>query len=58
MTRLFVATMCLTIATAPAFACEVEKSASTETQKNTVASQPANNHSTPQSDKAADQKPS
>jgi hypothetical protein len=58
MTRLLVAAMCLTIAAAPAFACELEKSSSADTQKRTVASQPANNHSTPQLNTTADRKPS
>ncbi len=58
MTRLLAAAMCLTIAAAPAFACELQKSVSTDTQKRTVASQPANDHSTPSPRTTADRKPS
>jgi hypothetical protein len=58
MTRLFAAAMCLTVATAPAFACELQKSVSTDTQKRTVASQPASDHSTPPPRTTADRKPS
>jgi|tagenome__1003787_1003787.scaffolds.fasta_scaffold20672727_2 hypothetical protein len=46
MTRLIAAAVLLTAAAAPAFACELEKSASTDTQKRAVASQP-NTHQTP-----------
>jgi len=58
MTRLLVAAMCLTVVAAPAFACELQKSVSTDTQKRTVASQPADHHSTPPPSTTADRKPS
>jgi hypothetical protein len=58
MIRLLVAAMCLTFAAAPAFACDLEKSASTDTQKRAVASQPSDNHSTPQPNKTPDEKSS
>jgi len=47
MTRLLGTAVLLTVAAVPSFACELEKSASTDTQKRTVASQPADDHSTP-----------
>jgi hypothetical protein len=48
MARLLAAAVLLTVAAAPAFACDWgEKSASTDIQKRTVASQPTYNHSTP-----------
>ena len=49
MARLLAAAVLLAVAAAPAFACDWQKSASTDTQKQTVASQPTNNHSTPPS---------
>jgi hypothetical protein len=58
MTRLLAAAVFLTVAAAPAFACELEKSVSTDTQKRTVASQPANDHSTPPPRTTADRKSS
>jgi hypothetical protein len=57
MTRLLAAAVLLTAAIAPAFACDLEKSASTDAQKRTVASQPANDHSnSPPSGTAAERK--
>ena len=56
MTRLLAAAVLLTMAAAPAFACELEKSVSTDTQKRTVASQP--DHSTPPPSATTDRKPS
>ena len=47
MARLLAAAVLLTFAAAPAFACDWQKSTSTDTQKRTVASQPAYNQSTP-----------
>jgi hypothetical protein len=47
MDRLVAAAVLLAIAVAPAFACDWQKSTSTDTQKRTVASQPAYNQSTP-----------
>ena len=47
MARLIAAAVLLAIAVAPAFACEWQKSASTDPQKRTLASRPAYNHSTP-----------
>jgi hypothetical protein len=41
MIRLMIATMFFTVAVAPAFACEMEKSVSTDTKNRSVASQPA-----------------
>jgi hypothetical protein len=58
MTRLFAALMFLTAAAVPAFACELQKSVSTDLQKRTVASQPANNHSVPASSTTAVRKAS
>jgi hypothetical protein len=58
MIRLLTAAMLLAAAAAPAFACELEKSVSTDSQKRTVASQPANDHSAPPSRATADRKPS
>ncbi len=45
MARLLAAAVLLAVAAAPAFACDWQKSASTDTQKQTVASQPTNGHS-------------
>jgi hypothetical protein len=56
MTRLLAAAVVLAMAAAPAFACEFQKSVSTDMQKRTVASQP--NHSTPPPSAATDRKPS
>jgi hypothetical protein len=47
MARLLAAAVLLAVAAAPAFACDWQKSTSTDTQKRTVASQPANDHATP-----------
>jgi hypothetical protein len=58
MIRLLAAAVLLTVATAPAFACDLEKSVSTDTQKRTIASQPADDHSTPPPRTTADRKPS
>ena len=53
MTRFLAATMVLTAATFPAFACEWNKSASTGTQSNAVASRAAGDHAmTPPSNSA------
>jgi hypothetical protein len=57
MTRLLAAAVLLAMAAAPVFACEFQKSVSTDTQKRTVASHPAN-HSTPAPSTTADRKPS
>jgi hypothetical protein len=57
MTRLLAAAVLLATAAAPAFACDLEKSVSTDTQKRTVASQPAD-HSTPAPSTTTDRKPS
>jgi hypothetical protein len=58
MARLLAAAMLFTVAAAPAFACEWEKSASTDMQKRTVTSQPAYNHSTPSQGTPASRKAS
>jgi hypothetical protein len=58
MTRLLAATVFLALAAAPAFACQWQKSASTESQTRTVASQPADDHSAPPPSGTADRKPS
>ena len=47
MARLLAAAVLLTLAAAPAIACDWQKSTSNDTQKRTAASQPAYNHSTP-----------
>ena len=57
MSRLLNAALLLTVAAAPTLACDWQKSVSTDTQKRTVASQPAN-HSTAPARTAADRKPS
>ncbi len=44
MTSLLAATMLLTVAALPAFACDWNKSASTNNRSSTVASQTANDH--------------
>jgi hypothetical protein len=41
MTRLMIAATLLTVAVTPAFACELDKSVSTDTKNRAVASQPA-----------------
>ncbi len=56
MTRLLAAAVLLTMAAAPAFACEFQKSVSADPQKRTVASQP--DHSTPPPSAATARKPS
>jgi hypothetical protein len=56
MTRLLAAAVVLIMAAAPAFACEFQKSVSTDTQKRTVASQ--HDHSTPPPSATTDRKPS
>jgi hypothetical protein len=58
MARLVAAAMVLTAAAAPAFACDWQKSTSTDTQQRTVASQPAYNHSTPPPNTATGRKSS
>ncbi len=56
MTRLLAAAVLLTMAAAPVFACDLQKSVSTDVQKRTVASQP--DHSTPPPSTSTDRKPS
>ena len=46
MTRFLAAVMLLTLSAAPAFACDWNKSVSTDTQSRTVASQSTDNHPT------------
>jgi hypothetical protein len=58
MTRLFAAAMLLAVAAAPAFACELQKSVSTDAQKRLATSQPAGEHSAPPPRSAEDRKPS
>jgi hypothetical protein len=58
MTRLIAAAMLLTVAVAPAFACELEKSASTDTKNRAVASQPATQQAPLPPRKTTDRKPS
>jgi len=48
MTRLFAAALLLSAVAIPAFACEWNKSASTDSQSSTVASQSSGNHTAPQ----------
>jgi hypothetical protein len=57
MNRLLAAATVLAFAAAPAFACDFQKSVSTDTQKRTVASQPAS-HSTSPARAATDRKQS
>jgi hypothetical protein len=56
MTRFLAAAVLLAMAAAPAFACEFQKSVSTDPQKRTVASQ--HDHSTPPPNATTDRKPS
>ncbi len=58
MTRLLAAALLLTVAAAPAFACDWNKSASTDTQSRTVASQPTDDHAAPAQGTAKTHKPS
>ena len=58
MARLLAAAVLLTIAAAPAFACDWQKSTSNDAQQRTVASQPAYDHSTPPPNTAAGRKSS
>ena len=58
MARLLAAALLLTVAAAPAFACDWQKSTSNDTQKRTVASQPSDNHSTPSPSTATGRKSS
>jgi hypothetical protein len=56
MIRLLAAGALLIVAAAPVFACELEKSVSTDSQKRVVASQPANDHTAPPPRSTADRK--
>jgi hypothetical protein len=56
MTRLLAAALLLTVAAAPAFACEWNKSVSVE-KPSTVASQPQGDQTSPPPAPSADQKP-
>jgi hypothetical protein len=56
MTRLLAASLFLAAVAVPAFACELQKSVSTDTHARTAASQPAGNHATPPSSTAAERK--
>jgi hypothetical protein len=58
MTRLLAAAILLTADAAPAFACDLQKSVSTDTQRRAIASQPAHDHSTPEQSSPADRKQS
>jgi hypothetical protein len=58
MTRLLAAIVFLTLAAASAFACEWQKSASTDTQTRSVASQSVDDHSAPPPSTTADREPS
>ncbi len=58
MTRLLAAAALLAVAAAPVFACDLEKSVSTDTQKRVIASQPANDHTAPPPRRTADRKSS
>ncbi len=55
MVRLFAAAVLLSVAAMPAFACEWNKSAASDTHTSTVASQPSDDHAAtpPASDKAS-----
>jgi hypothetical protein len=58
MTRLLAAAMLLAVAAAPAFACDLQKSVSTDTQKRLVTSQPSSERSAPAPRSAEDRKSS
>ncbi len=58
MTRLLASAILLTAVAAPAFACDLQKSVSTDGQKRAVASQPAYDHSTPVRSTTVDRKQS
>jgi hypothetical protein len=58
MTRLMIAAMLLTVSIAPAFACELEKSVSTDTKNRAVASQPGTQHAPPPPRTTTDRKQS
>ena len=47
MTRLLAAAMLLTVVAVPAFACDWNKSVSTDTKSRAVASQSTDNHAAP-----------
>ncbi len=55
MTRLFAAAVLLSVAAMPAFACEWNKSAESDTHSSTIASQPSDDHpaTPPANDKAS-----
>ena len=54
MSRLFAAAVLFSVIAMPVFACEFNKSAATDTQSSTVASQPDADQATPpKSDKAS-----
>jgi hypothetical protein len=57
MTRLLAAALVLTLAAAPAFACEWNRSASVPHRTNTATSQPADDQGTPPPSTPTDQKP-
>jgi hypothetical protein len=54
MTRLFAAALLLAVAAAPAFACDLNKSVSTDPQSRTVTSQPTNDRANPPPNTSAD----
>lgn len=58
MLRLLTAAAILSVAVAPAYACEWNRSVSRDDMKRTVASQPADDHAAPPASKPAPQKPS
>jgi hypothetical protein len=58
MTRLIAAAALLSVVAMPAFACEWNKSASTDTRSSTVASQPSDDHSAPPASPPASDKAS
>jgi hypothetical protein len=58
MTRLLTAAVLLSLATAPAFACDWNSSASTDTKPSTVAAQPDADQTTPPPSTPTTQSPS
>jgi hypothetical protein len=58
MTRLLTAAVILALAAAPAFACEWQKSVSTDSKASTVASQPSDDQAVPPPSTGTDHTPS
>jgi hypothetical protein len=56
MTRLVLTATILTVVAAPAFACDMKKSVTADTQSSAVASQPSDDHATAPQSTATDRK--